>query len=105
MGSATVQLQLWGTGPGDWGEVIEPLLRPIRLATAEALAPLSGLRLLDAGSGTELARGDPAGRAGGHRGAGRAGELRDRSVFRPAEGARSSPACYGRPIGGLRAES
>ena len=49
MGSATVQGQLWGTGPHDWAEVIEPLLRPIHLATAEALAPLSGLSLLDAG--------------------------------------------------------
>jgi SAM-dependent methyltransferase len=55
MGSATVQGQLWGTGPHDWAEVIEPLLYPIHLATAEALAPLSGLSLLDAGCGTGLA--------------------------------------------------
>jgi SAM-dependent methyltransferase len=55
MGSAAVQGQLWGTGPGDWAAVIEPLLRPIHVATVEALAPLSGLRLLDAGCGTGLA--------------------------------------------------
>lgn len=55
MGSATVQGQLWGSGPGDWAEVIEPLLRPIHLATVAALAPLSGLSLLDAGCGTGLA--------------------------------------------------
>jgi SAM-dependent methyltransferase len=54
-GSATVQGQLWGTGPHDWAEVIEPLLRPIHLATMEALAPLSGLSLLDAGCGAGLA--------------------------------------------------
>ena len=55
MGSATVQGQLWGTSPQDWAEVIEPLLRPIHLATMEALGPLSGLSLLDAGCGTGLA--------------------------------------------------
>ena len=55
MGSATVQGQLWGTRPRDWTEVIEPLLRPIHLATMAALAPLSGLSLLDAGCGTGLA--------------------------------------------------
>jgi SAM-dependent methyltransferase len=55
MGSATVQGQLWGTGPRAWAEVIEPLLRPIHLATLEALAPLSGLSLLDAGCGAGLA--------------------------------------------------
>jgi SAM-dependent methyltransferase len=55
MGSATVQGQLWGTGPRDWAEVIEPLLRPIHLATMAALAPLSGLSLLDAGCGAGLA--------------------------------------------------
>jgi SAM-dependent methyltransferase len=55
MGSATVQGQLWGTSPGDWAEVIEPMLRPIHLATVEALGPLSGLSLLDAGCGAGLA--------------------------------------------------
>jgi SAM-dependent methyltransferase len=55
MGSATVQGQLWGTGPHDWAEVIEPMLRPIHLAALEALAPLSGLSLLDAGCGAGLA--------------------------------------------------
>jgi SAM-dependent methyltransferase len=62
MGSATVQGLLWGTGPRDWAEVIEPLLRPIHLATVEALAPLSGLSLLDAGCGTGLALRLAAGR-------------------------------------------
>jgi SAM-dependent methyltransferase len=55
MGTANVQGQLWGTSPRDWAEVIEPLLRPIHQATMEALAPLSGLSLLDAGCGTGLA--------------------------------------------------
>jgi 2-polyprenyl-3-methyl-5-hydroxy-6-metoxy-1,4-benzoquinol methylase len=55
MGSATVQGQLWGTGPDDWAEVIEPLLRPVHLAALAALAPLSGLSLLDAGCGAGLA--------------------------------------------------
>src|SRR5208282_5284795 len=32
--------RLWGTGPRDWAEVIEPLLRPVHLATMEALAAL-----------------------------------------------------------------
>jgi ubiquinone/menaquinone biosynthesis C-methylase UbiE len=55
MGSAAVQGQLWGTGPDDWAEVIEPLLRPVHLAALAALAPLSGLSLLDAGCGAGLA--------------------------------------------------
>jgi 2-polyprenyl-3-methyl-5-hydroxy-6-metoxy-1,4-benzoquinol methylase len=55
MGSATIQGQLCGTSPHDWAEVIEPMLRPIHLATAKALSPLSGLRMLDAGCGTGLA--------------------------------------------------
>ena len=55
MGSATVQGQLWGTGPHDWAEVIEPMMRPVHLATLTALAPLSGLSLLDAGCGAGLA--------------------------------------------------
>jgi ubiquinone/menaquinone biosynthesis C-methylase UbiE len=55
MGSATVQGRLWGTGPRDWAEVIEPLLRPVHLATMEALSPLAGLSLLDAGCGAGLA--------------------------------------------------
>jgi SAM-dependent methyltransferase len=52
MGSATVQGQLWGTGPHDWAEVIEPLLGPLYSATLAELAPLTGLSLLDAGCGT-----------------------------------------------------
>ena len=55
MGSATVQGQLWGTGPHDWAEVIEPMMRPVHLAALAALAPLSGLSLLDAGCGAGLA--------------------------------------------------
>lgn len=55
MGSATVQGQLWGTGPHDWAEAIEPMMRPVHLATLTALAPLSGLSLLDAGCGAGLA--------------------------------------------------
>jgi len=55
MGSATVQGQLWGHAPRDWAQVVEPLLRPLAEATLNALAPLSGLRILDAGCGTGLA--------------------------------------------------
>src|SRR3984957_17085018 len=55
MGSATVQGQLWGTSPHDWAEVIEPMMRPVHLAALAALAPLSGLSLLDAGCGAGLA--------------------------------------------------
>jgi SAM-dependent methyltransferase len=54
MGSASVQGRLWGHAPRDWAEVVEPQLRPLAAATLGALAPLAGVRLLDAGCGTGL---------------------------------------------------
>jgi SAM-dependent methyltransferase len=54
MGSADVQARLWGAAPRDWAEVCEPLTRPLHEATLAALAPLSGLALLDVGCGTGL---------------------------------------------------
>jgi SAM-dependent methyltransferase len=55
MGSADEQGRLWGAAPYDWADVCEPLLRPLHEATLAALAPLSGLRLLDVGCGTGAA--------------------------------------------------
>jgi SAM-dependent methyltransferase len=55
MGSADVQGTLWGAASRDWAEVAEPLSRPLHEATLTALAPLSGLRLLDVGCGAGLA--------------------------------------------------
>lgn len=55
MGSAEVQGRLWATGPRDWAQVCEPLMRPLYEATVRALAPLERLTLLDAGCGTGLA--------------------------------------------------
>jgi SAM-dependent methyltransferase len=55
VGSATVQGQLWGTAPHDWVQIIEPLMIPIHSVTLAALAPLTGLSLLDAGCGCGLA--------------------------------------------------
>ncbi len=51
MGSAVTQGELWGHAPQDWAEVVEPLLQPLFAATLEALAPLEGKSLLDAGCG------------------------------------------------------
>jgi SAM-dependent methyltransferase len=55
MGSAEEQGRLWGAAARDWAEVGEPLTRPLHEATLAALAPLSGLTLLDVGCGTGLA--------------------------------------------------
>jgi SAM-dependent methyltransferase len=55
MGSAAVQGALWGTAPQDWADVCEPLTKPLHATTMAALAPLSGLALLDVGCGTGLA--------------------------------------------------
>jgi SAM-dependent methyltransferase len=55
MGSAAEQGRLWGAAPKDWAEVAEPLSRPLYEATFAALAPLSGLALLDVGCGAGLA--------------------------------------------------
>ncbi len=52
MGSAAVQGQLWGTAPQDWADIMEPLMYPLHLAAVQALSPLSGLSVLDAGCGS-----------------------------------------------------
>jgi SAM-dependent methyltransferase len=51
MGSAEAQGRLWSQAVADWAEVCEPLSQPLHEATLAALAPLSGLALLDVGCG------------------------------------------------------
>jgi SAM-dependent methyltransferase len=55
MGSAPIQGALWGRHPDTWADGIEPQMRPLYEATLDALQPLAGVRLLDAGCGTGLA--------------------------------------------------
>jgi SAM-dependent methyltransferase len=62
MGSAQVQAQLWGRAPEIWSTVIEPQMAPLYTATLEALQPLTGERLLDAGCGAGLALSEAAAR-------------------------------------------
>jgi SAM-dependent methyltransferase len=52
MGSAALQGRLWSASPEDWAEITEPLMRPVHQAAVDALSPLSGLSLLDAGCGS-----------------------------------------------------
>jgi SAM-dependent methyltransferase len=54
MGSADVQGELWGRDPQAWAELQEPQLRPFYEATLDALEPLTGKVLLDAGCGAGL---------------------------------------------------
>jgi SAM-dependent methyltransferase len=62
MGSAQVQAQLWGRAPEIWSTTIEPQMAPLYVATLEALQPLAGERLLDAGCGAGLALSEAAAR-------------------------------------------
>lgn len=55
MGSATVQAGLWGRQVSTWSSEIEPQMGPLFDATLDALQPLTGLQLLDAGCGAGLA--------------------------------------------------
>ena len=55
MGSAPVQATLWGRDARTWSTEMEPQMGPLYDATLDALAPLAGLRLLDAGCGAGLA--------------------------------------------------
>lgn len=55
MGSAPVQGELWGRHVHTWSQEIEPQMAPLYAATWDALAPLTGLQLLDAGCGAGLA--------------------------------------------------
>ena len=52
MGSAQTQGRLWSQAVRDWVEVCEPMSEPLHEATLAALAPLSGLALLDVGCGS-----------------------------------------------------
>jgi SAM-dependent methyltransferase len=52
MGSAAIQGQLWSASPQDWAEVGEPQMWPVHQAAVDALAPLAGQALLDAGCGS-----------------------------------------------------
>ena len=54
MGSAKVQGELWGRNPRTWADFQEPQMRPIYDATLDALEPLAGKHLLDAGCGAGL---------------------------------------------------
>lgn len=54
MGSAEVQGELWGRDPQTWAEFQEPQMRPIYDVTLDALEPLAGQALLDAGCGAGL---------------------------------------------------
>jgi SAM-dependent methyltransferase len=55
MGSAGVQGELWGRHAQVWADGMERRMAPLYDATLAALAPLTGLRLLDAGCGSGLA--------------------------------------------------
>jgi SAM-dependent methyltransferase len=54
MATAEVQGELWGRDPRAWADFQEPQLRPLYDATLDALEPLAGKALLDAGCGTGL---------------------------------------------------
>src|SRR5947209_5920302 len=60
MGSAEVQGQLWGRHPEVWSATMEQKMRPLYQATFEALKPLSGKAVLDAGCGAGQAAADAA---------------------------------------------
>jgi SAM-dependent methyltransferase len=51
MNAALVQGELWGREPAAWAEMYEPRLRPLYEAALDALEPLAGATLLDAGCG------------------------------------------------------
>jgi SAM-dependent methyltransferase len=55
MGSAEVQGELWGRDSRTWARFQEPQMRPLYDATLDALEPLAGRALLDAGCGAGLA--------------------------------------------------
>jgi SAM-dependent methyltransferase len=55
MGTAPVQGELWGRDPASWATYQEAAMRPLYLITLDALEPLAGKALLDAGCGAGLA--------------------------------------------------
>ena len=52
MGSAQMQSQLWGRRPDTWSATLERQMLPLHRAVMEALQPLAGRTLLDAGCGS-----------------------------------------------------
>jgi SAM-dependent methyltransferase len=62
MGSAQVQEQLWGRHPEVWSSTLEPGMRALYRATLDAVEPLDGKSLLDAGCGAGQAIADAAAR-------------------------------------------
>ena len=55
MESAQLQGELWGRHAATWAAGMERRMAPLFQATLDALAPLAGKRLLDAGCGAGLA--------------------------------------------------
>jgi SAM-dependent methyltransferase len=55
MGSAQVQGEFWGRHPEVWARRLEQQMRPVYVATIDALRPLPSTRFLDAGCGAGLA--------------------------------------------------
>ena len=55
MGSAAVQGKLWSSDPETWAKLQEPQVLPFFRGTLDALEPLAGKVLLDAGCGSGLA--------------------------------------------------
>src|SRR3954454_21102570 len=62
MGSAQAQAALWGRHARTWSTTLEQRMRPLYTATLDALGPLQGSRLLDAGCGSGQALADAAAR-------------------------------------------
>jgi SAM-dependent methyltransferase len=62
MGTAQAQAQLWGRHPQAWSQLMEQQVRPLYRATLDALTPLEGRSLLDAGCGSGQAIADAASR-------------------------------------------
>ena len=62
MGSAHTQAALWGRDARTWSTTMEPAMRPFHRATLQALEPLRGRTLLDAGCGSGQALADAAAR-------------------------------------------
>lgn len=60
MGSAPAQAALWGSDARTWSATMEQRMRPLYAATLDALEPLPGRDLLDAGCGSGQALADAA---------------------------------------------
>jgi SAM-dependent methyltransferase len=60
MGSAQAQAALWGSDARTWSTTMEQRMRPLYRATLDALEPLQGRTLLDAGCGSGQALADAA---------------------------------------------